>query len=95
MELLDEDAGDDVSLARVGEELLAAVQRLSGGSVVVQGEIKPPTLVNVLCQELELPALEKLDLLACDSVASRARRLMDLLAFHKLERESGRSAPLN
>ena len=46
-------------------------------------------LVNGLCQGLDLPAVEKLDLLACDSIESRAKRLVELLEFHRLEKTSG------
>jgi hypothetical protein len=52
-------------------------------------------LVNGLCQGLDLPPVEKLDLLACDSVVARARRLAELLEFHRLERSAGRASPMN
>ena len=78
------------SLGRIRQQLLDAFERLTGGAlIVVEGEVSPAALVNGLCQQLDLPAVEKLDLLACDSIDSRARRLVGLLEFHKLERESG------
>jgi uncharacterized protein len=90
VETLGEAAGDADSLGRIQQQLLAAFERLSGGSLVVlEGDVPPAALVNGLCQQLELPAVEKLDLLACDSIESRARRLVALLEYHKLERESG------
>ncbi len=96
VEKLDEPAGDDESLERIRRQLLEAFERLTGGSlIVVEGEVSPAALVNGLCQQLDLPAVEKLDLLACDSIASRARRLVGLLEFHKLERESGQPSGSN
>ena len=95
VETLAEASGDESSLARIREQLLAACERLAGGPVVVRGEPSVAALVNTLCQELRLPVVEKLDLLACDSIEARARRLVELLEYHKLERESGRPAAAN
>jgi Lon protease-like protein len=89
VETLGDAAFDDDSLGRIKQQLLDAFERLMGGAtVVVEGEVAPTALINGLCQQLDLPAVEKLDLLACDSIESRARRLVELLEFHKLERES-------
>jgi Lon protease-like protein len=96
VEPLSEPARDDGSLGRLGEQVLAAVGRMADApSVVVQGEVSTAALVNGLCQELDLPAVEKLDLLACDSLESRARRLVELLDFHRLEKTSGRPGAMN
>jgi Lon protease-like protein len=96
VEPLSEPARDDGTLDRLGEQVLAAVGRMAGApSVVVQGEVSTAALVNGLCQELDLPAVEKLDLLACDSLESRARRLVELLDFHRLEKASGRPGAMN
>lgn len=96
VEPLSEPARDDGTLGRLGEQVLAAVGRMAGApSVVVQGEVSTAALVNGLCQELDLPAVEKLDLLACDSLESRARRLVELLDFHRLEKASGRPGAMN
>ena len=96
VEPLSEPARDDGTLGRLGEQVLAAVGRMAGApSVVVQGEVSTAALVNGLCQELDLPAVEKLDLLACDSLESRARRLVELLDFHRLEKAPGRPGAMN
>jgi Lon protease-like protein len=96
VETLSEPQRDDGSLGRLGEQVLAALGRMADApSVVVKGEVSPAALVNGLCQELDLPAVEKLDLLACDSLESRARRLVELLDFHRLEQASGRPGAMN
>jgi Lon protease-like protein len=96
VEPLSEPARDDGTLGRLGEQVLAAVGRMADApSVVVQGEVSTAALVNGLCQELDLPAVEKLDLLACDSLESRARRLVELLDFHRLEKTAGRPGAMN
>jgi uncharacterized protein len=90
VEALPESAGDAVSVSRLRDEVLEALGRLAEGStVVVEGDVPAPALVNALCQGLELPSVEKLDLLACDSIEDRARRLVELLEFHGLERRLG------
>jgi hypothetical protein len=95
VEKLSDPAGDGASTARLREELLTALGRLADGSLVVQGEVSTAVLVNILCQGLELPVVEKLDLLACDSVEARARRLVELLEFHRLERNAGLRGTMN
>ncbi len=96
VEDLEDPAGEDGRLAHVRQELLSGLERLTDGSkVVTQGEVSTAMLVNAVCQGLELPAVEKLDLLACDSIETRARRLLDLVAFHKLERDLGRPSRAN
>jgi hypothetical protein len=96
VESLSEPFRDDGSLGALGQEVLAALGRMADGpSVVVQGDVSPATLVNGLCQELNLPAVEKLDLLACDSIESRARRLVELLDYHRLEKNTGRPGQMN
>jgi Lon protease-like protein len=86
IEPLPEAAGDEAAVDRLRDQVLQALGRLAEGStVVVDGDVPASALVNALCQGLELPAVEKLDLLACDSIESRARRLVALLEFHRLE----------
>ena len=51
--------------------------------------------MNGLSQGLDLPAVEKLSLLGCDTLVERATRLLDLLEFHALERTSGRADVAN
>ena len=94
VETLGDAAGDD-SLEKIKGRLLAAFERLMGGALVLEGDVPPEALVNGLCQQLDIPAVEKLDLLACDSIEARAQRLVALLEFHKLERESGRATGMN
>ena len=60
-----------------------------------EGAVSHVALVNGLSQGLELPAVEKLSLLGCDTLETRARRLLELLEFHALERASGRSDTLH
>jgi Lon protease-like protein len=96
VEPLAEPQRDDGTLGALGQEVLAALGRMSDApSVVVQGDVSPATLVNGLCQELNLPAVEKLDLLACDSIESRAKRLVELLDYHRLEKSTGRPGQMN
>jgi Lon protease-like protein len=52
-------------------------------------------LVNGLAQGLDLPPVEKLALLGCDTVESRAARLAEILEFHALERASGGGGTLH
>jgi Lon protease-like protein len=96
VEALPEAQGDETSVDRLRDEVLRALGRLADGStVIVEGDVPASALVNALCQGLELPAVEKLDLLACDSVESRARRLVALLEFHRLEKSSGTGGAAN
>ncbi len=95
VEALCETKGDGDSLGRVKQGLLEAFERLTGSALLEQGDVPPEALVNGLCQQLDLPAVEKLALLGCDSLESRALRLVELLEFHKLERDFGRSAEPN
>jgi Lon protease-like protein len=90
VEPLPESEGDGASVDRLRDEVLQALGRLSDDStVIVDGQVPAQALVNAICQGLELPAVEKLDLLGCDSLEARARRLVELLEFHRLERSSG------
>ena len=70
--------------------------RLADGAALhLKGDVAPTVLVNGLCQGLDLPPVEKLSLLGCDTVDSRARRLLEILEFHALERTAGRSGTLH
>ena len=84
-------SGDHSSLDQLGREVLDAILPLGDSSVVVREEVSPALLINGLCQELDLPVVEKLDLLACESVESRARRLLELLKYHRLKKSAGKS----
>jgi hypothetical protein len=93
---LPDPAGDTASLEVTRERVLAAFSRLTDGAAVhLKGDVSPAVLVNGLCQGLELPPVEKLSLLACDTVEARARRLLEILEFHALERTAGRSSSLH
>jgi Lon protease-like protein len=96
VEALPEVVGDDASVERLRDEVLHALGRLTEGStVIVAGEVSAATIINALCQGLELPPVEKLDLLACDTVETRAKRLAALLDFHVLEKSAGRPGQAN
>jgi hypothetical protein len=89
--------GDTASLDPLRDRVLAALGRLTDGSAVVQlkGDVPSGVLVNGLSQGLDLPPIEKLSLLGCGTLESRARRLLEILEFHGLERASGRSVTLH
>jgi Lon protease-like protein len=96
VESLADPSGDERSLEELQQHVIEAVGRLAEGStIVVQGDVRPVAVVNGLCQALDLPPVEKLALLACDSVELRARRLVELLEFHRLERGQSRPGAMN
>jgi uncharacterized protein len=97
VEALPDPVGDDVSLDPLRDRVLAALGQLTDGSAVVQlkGDVPSAVLVNGLAQGLDLPPVEKLSLLGCDTLVERATRLLDLLEFHALERASGRAGAAN
>ena len=93
VEELSDPSGDTASLEATRERVLAAFSRLADGAALhLKGDVAPTVLVNGLCQGLDLPPVEKLSLLGCDTVDSRARRLLEILEFHALERTAGRSS---
>jgi len=88
--------GDASCLVELRERVLAALGRLGDGAAVhLKGEVPAPALVNGLAQGLDLLPVERLSLLGCDSVEARARRLLEILEFHALERASGRRTTLH
>jgi Lon protease-like protein len=90
VQTLPEVTGDEPTIDRLRDDILRELGRLASGStVIVEGEVPASALVNAVCQGLDLPAVEKLDLLECASTESRARRLLALIDFHLLERTSG------
>jgi Lon protease-like protein len=97
VEELPDAVGDASSLEGLRERLLASLVRLSDGAAAVhlKGEVSDAALVNGLSQGLELPAVEKLSLLGCDTLEERASRLLSVLEFHALERATGRSRTLH
>jgi uncharacterized protein len=97
VEELPDPSGDEASLDGLRERLLAALSRLSDGAAAVhlKGAVSHAALVNGLAQGLDLPPVEKLSLLGCDTLEGRARRLLEILEFHALERASGRRGTLH
>jgi hypothetical protein len=97
VEELSDPVGDSGSLDGLRERLLAALSRATEGAAAVElrADVSHVALVNGLSQGLELPAVEKLSLLACDTLEARAARLLEILEFHALERTAGRSGTLH
>ena len=97
VEELPDAVGDGAFLDGLHERLLAALSRPTDGLAAVhaEGPVSHVAFVNGLSQELDLPPVEKLSLLACDTLEARARRLLEILEFHALERTSGRSRTLH
>ncbi len=97
VEELPDSSGDESSLDGLRERLLAALSRLSNGAAAVhlKDAVSHAALVNGLAQGLDLPPVEKLSLLGFDTLDGRARRLLEILEFHALERTAGRSGTLH
>jgi Lon protease-like protein len=97
VEELSDPAGDASSLGALRERLFDAVSRATSGEARVElsGEVSHAALVNGLSQGLDLLPVEKLSLLACDTVEARAARLLEILEYRALERSSGRSGTLH
>jgi uncharacterized protein len=91
VEPLDDPRGDDRSLAATRDELVSTLGRLIGESpfVVVDSDAPSELVVNGLAQGLDLPPVERQALLECETLDTRARRLLSLLEFHRLERTAG------
>jgi uncharacterized protein len=97
VEELADPVGDESSLDPLRDRLITALGRLTDGPGVVhvKPDVPSAALVNGLSQGLDLPPVEKLSLLGCDTLVERATRLLDLLEFHALERSSGRAGAAN
>ena len=97
VEELPDATGDAASLDDLRERLLASLSRLSDGAAAahLEGVVSHAALVNGLSQGLDLSPVEKLSLLGCDTLEARARRLLEVLEFHALERASGRRSTLH
>jgi uncharacterized protein len=97
VEELPDAAGDASSLDALRGRLLAALSRLSDGPDVarIDADVSTAALVNGLSQGLDLPAVERLSLLDCDTLEARARRLLELLEYHALEGGPGGSRRLH
>jgi Lon protease-like protein len=97
VEPLDDPGGDGRSLAATRDELVSTLGRLIADSpfVVVDSDAPSELVVNGLAQGLDLPPVERQALLECDTLDARARRLLSLLEFHRLERTAGGSGAPN
>jgi hypothetical protein len=89
--------GDAACLGELRERLLTAVAPLpqDAAALPVRAAVPDAALVNGLCQGLELSPVERLSLLACDTLEARARRLLAVLEFRALERAPGRRSPVH
>lgn len=89
--------GDAACLGELRERLLAAVAPLpeAAAALDLRGAVPDAALVNGLCQSLDLSPVERLSLLACDTLEARARQLLAVLEFRALERASGRRSPVH
>jgi Lon protease-like protein len=97
VEELPESGGDESTLDVLRGRLLAVLSRLSDspGVARIDADVPNAVLVNGLSQGLDLPAVERLSLLDCDTLEARARRLVELLEFHALEGGSGATRTLH
>jgi Lon protease-like protein len=91
VEELPDAVGDASSLDALRGRLLAVLSRLPGAPDVarIDASIPHAALVNGLSQGLDLPPVERLSLLDCDTLEARACRLVEILEFHALEGGSG------
>jgi Lon protease-like protein len=96
VEELPDAVGDESSLDGLRGRLIGVLSRLSDSPDVARLDAEVPhgALVNGLSQGLDLPAVERLSLLDCDTLEARARRLLELLEFHALQ-GGGRSQTLH
>jgi hypothetical protein len=96
VEELPDPEGDAPSLVDLRARVIAALGRLSGDAALqLKDDLPPGVLVNGLAQGLDLLPIERLSLLGCDTVEGRARRLLEILEFHALERAAGRRSTLH
>jgi Lon protease-like protein len=97
VEELPDPAGDVSSLEALRGRLLAVLSRLaeSPEATRIDADVPHAAVVNGLSQGLDLPAVERLSLLECDTLEERARRLVELLEFHALEGGAGRRRTLH
>jgi Lon protease-like protein len=84
---LAEGPGEPFALDSLRRQVTEAVGRGSDGPavLVMQDGLPHDLFVNALAQSLPLTPVERQSLLECDSVASRYRRLLEILEFRILE----------
>jgi len=97
VETLSDEPGDEDTLDRLRQQVLATITRVTDGprSLVLQGELPHELLVNALSQSLGLSPVEKQSLLDCDTLEARYGRLLEILEFHVLESSAGGSTSLH
>ena len=82
--------GGDLEAARA--DLTATIEQATGQEpIALHGHLPPELFVNVLSQSLDLEPLERQSLLDCEDVTARCRRLIEIVQFKRLERQSGSS----
>ena len=71
-------------------DLIAAIEKASEREIVVlHGQLPADVFVNALSQSLDLAPVERQTLLDCDDVVRRCRRLIEILEYKRLEKQSG------
>jgi Lon protease-like protein len=81
---------DAAALEAVRTTLIDTLQKANPQEAVAfEGQLPPDLFVNALCQSLDLTPLERQALLDCDDLAVRGQRLVEVLAFKRLERHAG------
>jgi uncharacterized protein len=81
---------DAAALEAVRIALIDTLQKANPQEAVAfEGQLPPDLFINALCQSLDLTPLERQALLDCDDLVTRGRRLVELLAFKRLERHAG------
>jgi Lon protease-like protein len=58
-------------------------------AVALEGQLPPDLFINALSQSVDLTPLERQALLDCHDLGARGRRLIELLAFKRLESQAG------
>lgn len=77
-------ARGDLEAARA--DLVAAVEK---ETLVLHEDLPADLFVNALCQSLELEPVERQRLLDCDDLVTRCHRLVEMIDYKRLERQSG------
>ena len=81
---------DPIRVESLRVELIEAIRETSPQEAVsMEGQLPPDLFINALSQSLDLTPLERQALLECDDLAVRGQRLIELLAFKRLERQAG------
>ncbi len=83
-------SGDEAEVDAARRAVMAAIGRAADGPLVlvIKPDVPSDLFVNALSQSLALSAVERQSLLECESVLDRYRRMLSILEFQQLERES-------